>query len=182
MKNSKFTPATFVIDGNDPEGQQIEVKGIHNPAHNWNGFAVPYFDKETAQRLCETLGGDVLEFSKLLDCVLQIEEFNDGIKVLTECGTITIDGVKYYAAGDSWTWLVARHPFDQLAEELDEFCTAYNLPKMSADELAAEIREQLDDLIELQRNREELAERIERAKTQLHFLNDFVARWDSIGK
>jgi hypothetical protein len=164
MKNSKFTPATFVIDGNDPEGKQIEVKGIHNPAHNWNGFAVPYFDKETAQRLCETLGAE-LEFSELLDCVLQLEEFNDGIKVLTECGTITIDGVKYYTAGDSWTWLVARHPFDQLAQELEEFCKRENLPLMSADDLATELRH----------NRRKITE-------QILYLDEFVERWDSIGK
>jgi hypothetical protein len=182
MKNTKFTPATFVIDGDDAP---IYANGIHYAAHNWNGFAVPFFDKATAQRLCKTFTPLPIApntfgvvFDETRNVVTQVEE--DGTR--EDCGSVNVDGVTYYAVGNAWTWLVARHPFDQLAEELEEFCTAYNLPKMSADELAAEIREQLDDLIELQRNHEELAERIERAKNQLHFLNDFATRWDNIGK
>tara|TARA_R110002126_G_scaffold27857_1_gene93297 strand:+ start:192 stop:422 length:231 start_codon:yes stop_codon:yes gene_type:complete len=70
-----FKKATFFL------GDQIEAVGIYNPSHNWNGFAVPFFDKETAAQLCQTLETEFY-------------------------ATLTLDGVKYYAVGDSWTWEV----------------------------------------------------------------------------
>ncbi len=50
MDYKNLVAATFTIDGEN------KYKGYHNPDIFWNGFAVPYFDKETTLKILEDAG------------------------------------------------------------------------------------------------------------------------------
>jgi hypothetical protein len=106
-----LTKATF--DVNDQFGP---VPGIHNPANHWNGFAVPFFPMDSVQAIqnvTNTLAATDIDGGVIITIddegvweldTNNLDDMPDARGYLV--GSMTVDGVTYYAVGDSWTWQV----------------------------------------------------------------------------
>ena len=100
MPNTNFIDALFSIDGND--GNQTTYKGKYQPHIRWNGWACPYFNQATAQ--------------KIINDFYEIHTFENGRFALTDengdtdtYDHVLIDGEEMYQIGAYyWTWWVTK--------------------------------------------------------------------------
>ncbi len=49
----KLTPATFVLPGANPDQDELEYEGHRFPDEDWNGWAIPEFEKEVAEKILQ---------------------------------------------------------------------------------------------------------------------------------
>lgn len=102
--------ATFTLDG------EHTYKGLHNAVVKWNGWAVPYFDKETAIRI---LKENEIEYFFLNETIIMPDE--NGAEPCSPTTIIMPDGNGaepcsptdqglYCIGGWEWTWAVASTP------------------------------------------------------------------------
>jgi len=106
-----LTKATFDVDD-----QFGPVPGIHNPDNNWNGFAIPFFPIESVaiiQDATNALAATDMDGTFVITIddegvweldTSNLDEMPDARGYLV--GVKVIDGINYYAVGDSWTWQV----------------------------------------------------------------------------
>lgn len=75
----------------------------YTSGHRWNGWEMPYFDKETVNRILRELPLEHSDFAPKFDWYGDVlMETDEGESY--EVGTTIIDGVTYYRLGDGWVW------------------------------------------------------------------------------
>jgi hypothetical protein len=117
-----------VFDISDQFGGVI---GIHNPDNNWNGFAMPFFPMQSVlilQNVTNLWAATDMDSSVVItvddDGVWELD--TDNLDEMPDArgylvGNITVDGVTYYAVGDSWAWEVIDQTTDMCCDCGDNF-------------------------------------------------------------
>lgn len=98
---NEFEDAEFSWDGNQ------WFKGKHRPSINWNGFACPYFDYDTAKAILATCEDSKVHYDADRD--MWVHEYMDDPPF--EYEGILFDGVKMYAIG-AWNWTWSARPIE----------------------------------------------------------------------
>ena len=107
----KYVQEEFIIPGGEDGPEELMYKGWHNPEFNWNGFAVPSFDKRTTEKILKEGGYKYrVDEGKIFFVDPSYEEEGE---VEIPSHVISVNGKKttVYSVGDGWVWAVNRGEF-----------------------------------------------------------------------
>lgn len=102
---NKLRKARFTLDGMTDTIGVFEGYTFISEKNRWNGWAIPYFTKEVADKIAESMmerSNDVVKYRKDLNGYLAVLE---GSSDLEQFSAETIDGMELYSlGGGSWVW------------------------------------------------------------------------------
>lgn len=112
----EFTKSYFNIDGNN------YYVGYHNQEYRWNGWAVPCFTKEVADKIMQNMSNDdcKITYNEDENKYIVILNNDEEEKEICEMETInTNEGEKqvYCIGGCSWIW--ESYSLEQVKEDKD---------------------------------------------------------------
>lgn len=108
---NEFVDAEFRCD------DQVWYKGKHRPNIRWNGWACPYFTRETAEAILRDIPDTTFRYDEARDMIIMTYQ---GIED-HEWEGILFDGVKMYAIGAyNWTWQDRKPNVDEMHTEEPE--------------------------------------------------------------
>ncbi len=125
--DEKLVKAKFDIPGSKPETDILTYEGYHFPGDTWNGWELPYFDKETAERLLKEAGYKY-KFDNNQFTIIN-EEYPDEPEIVTDIHFM-VDGKQktLYPFGMGWTWSLHNKMKD--GGDVNNIYPKYNNPRV----------------------------------------------------